>query len=105
MRFSADELLFILLFLGGIGLLQAGYWAERRVLRRLRTLAPEAWREYTYFFGERLRTGALKRRMAMGGLRDENLAALLRRRGRINACALGAFLAAMLLMALFRIGW
>lgn len=104
MRFTPSQLWFILLFLVSVGALQAGYWIERKIIRRLRRLAPETWRRYTYFFGGRLRTGALRRRIAMGGLGDEELGALLRRLKRLNTAAIGAFLVCILLMAVFRIG-
>ena len=105
MRFTPGQLWFILFFLVSVGVLQVGYWIERKIIRRLRILAPEEWRRYTFFFGGRLRAGAVRRRRAMGGLGDEELGALLKRLRRLNAVAIGAFLGCVLLMVVFRIGW
>lgn len=104
MWFTPSQLGFIVLFAVSIGALQVGYWIERRIIRRLRILAPEEWHRYAYAFGVMLRTGRLKRRIAMGGLRDVRLAALLKILGRVNAVAMAAFLGCILLMGVFHIG-
>ncbi|MDJ0781330.1 MAG: hypothetical protein QNJ22_05130 [Desulfosarcinaceae bacterium] len=104
MRSALGQLGFVLLFLSSVAALQVAYWLERRIIGRLRTLAPDHWRRFTYFFGARLHRGRLKRRIALGGLRDETVVTLLRNQGRANAIAVGAFLGAMLMLALDRFG-